>query len=222
MIEFIKSLNVGKWAEGKIIEDFNTTGGFKFNLDYEIAQKIYAFAKKNGYAAELVKDEVRVQEVEEKENNGKKVYLRAGFLPENGKSFNYLTKESENGVSVFDLENGLPILNTLQLVDDFSGRYGKPYFFVTGEEIGKGFDGEPVLNNVEIISLADLDVTSITLNVLDNCFETKTGELKENENEIHRFFLNGLEVSYKGFTYSNPKKDFNTEMGKRGKYGILS
>lgn len=142
-----------------------------------------------------------------------KVYLRFGIVPENESSYNFLTKGYENGVSVFEMKDGQPVLNNLQLIDSFSGRYDLPMFFVTGEEIGKGQDGEPLLKNVKYVSKADFDITSLTIEALDNNFQSKAGELDEEAKEIHRFFLNGFELTYAGFTYSNPVDGFNAEMG---------
>lgn len=147
--------------------------------------------------------------------SNEKKYLRLGLLPESGKSFNFLTEQEENGVSVFDIVDGKPVINNLQLIDSFSGRHSFKAFFVTGEQIGIGHDGEPILTNVKYDSLANMNIEELTIEALDNAFNKKIGDFDQNVDEVNTFYTNGnLEVTYKGFTYSNPKSEFNTKMGK--------
>lgn len=76
-----------------------------------------------------------------------KKYFRFGDIPVDGKSYNYLTKTKEKGVSAFELIEGIPFLWNLQLIDSFCSRLNSEpiSFFVTGEEVGRGNDGEPLL-----------------------------------------------------------------------------
>ncbi|MDT2670010.1 hypothetical protein [Enterococcus dongliensis] len=144
-----------------------------------------------------------------------KKYLRLGLLPVDGKSFNFLTEEKENGVSVFELRDGKPVLDNLQLMDSFSGRYSFAAFYVTGEEVATGHDGEPILTNVKYDSKADIDIEKLSLEALDENFNVKSGSFDEESKTFHQFYTTGnLELTYKGFTYSEPKNGFNTEMGK--------
>lgn len=98
-----------------------------------------------------------------------KKYIRLGEIPADGKSVNFLklTKKQiddfrfasipeeckECGVSVFASgEDGMPFFENLRQVSSFCCRYGSERIYeVTGEEVGIGQDGEPLLSNVEII-----------------------------------------------------------------------
>ena len=84
-------------------------------------------------------------------------FIRFGELPEHGRSTNWAAGEEERGVSVYDAYwrydvgaygicgNGLAggaIWYTLA---------GAPVYLVTGSEIGIGSDGEPVIENAEVL-----------------------------------------------------------------------
>lgn len=85
------------------------------------------------------------------------IYIRWGKLPKGGKSKNHTTGELEAGVSVYSARYN-PITTGYDYDDDALAdaaiRYlmlGYPVYLVTGEQIGHGSDGEPVLANVTII-----------------------------------------------------------------------
>ena len=108
-----------------------------------------------------------------------KKYLRFGEIPENGKSINFMRmrnyqredfswdlravgadaayaklpeKVFEEGVSVFELnENGLPKLDNMILVIALASRIGDSIYEVTGDEVGRGNDDEPLIRNIQII-----------------------------------------------------------------------
>ena len=85
------------------------------------------------YASSLAKGSLTIRKIafSTKEAN-EKTYLRIGIVPKNEESFNYLTKQNENGVSVFGLIDGKPVLSNLQLVDSYAGRSDSQAFIVTG------------------------------------------------------------------------------------------
>ncbi len=100
-------------------------------------------------------------------------YLRFGYLPKNGKSINFLKLTNsqnedftyscevssyeealaelpencfENGLSVFEIdENGMPKLDSLQLVSSMLARIDSKVFEISGERVGTGNDGEPLI-----------------------------------------------------------------------------
>jgi hypothetical protein len=111
--------------------------------------------------------------------NNRKLYLRFKRIPKNGRSGIYRSGKrigTEVGVSVFELENingelrlVFPVRiadNTIHNLDetpegycnDFSMLWHEfiqgliPAYLVSGNEVGKGNDGEPVLENVKIIT----------------------------------------------------------------------
>lgn len=93
----------------------------------------------------------------------KNVYLRFGYLPENGRSRDHSSGEVEAGVSCYSLR-----------WDFIEGCYKRtgggldgaaiyymfakaPMFLITGHECGVGRDGEPTLENVYILSTLTFD-----------------------------------------------------------------
>lgn len=64
-------------------------------------------------------------------------------------------KDLEAGVSVFLADkNGNPIANTDKLKSDldFRMKENRKCYLVTGDVVGTGHDGEPLLRNIKIIS----------------------------------------------------------------------
>ncbi|MEX1550468.1 hypothetical protein [Enterococcus sp. 5B7_DIV0075] len=142
------------------------------------------------------------------------VYLRFGIIPDDERSYNYISKGYEDGVSVFEMRNEKPVLSSLQLLDSYSGRNNMQAFLVTGDRVGTGHDGEPLLKNVQYIKKINVDTFTDTMKVLDENFSIKNGEFNSEYNEIHLFFTTGeLEVSFAGFYYSKPKPHFDVRMG---------
>lgn len=197
-----------------MINELEATGTTSGHFDYEVKILVHkAIASMSNYTSTFENGELIISKFPTVAPVGK-TYLRLGLIPENGKSQNFLTKEFEDGVSVFELVDGKPAIDNLQLIDSFAGRYELPAFIVTGEEISKGHDGEPILTNVNYVEKANVDFTTLTIEALDNAFETKTGAFNKDAKGIHHFLINELEIVYAGFTYSNPKNAFNTKLGK--------
>ena len=86
------------------------------------------------------------------------VFIRFGHLPKNGKSKNYATGESEAGVSCYSAEwdiisgcyhrgsEGLEGAALTYLIK------GAEIYLITGRKIGKGSDGEPLIEDAEIVA----------------------------------------------------------------------
>ena len=90
-------------------------------------------------------------------------YIRFGHLPKNGKSKNYATGESEAGVSCYsaewDMINGCYQRGSEGL-DGAALTYlikGAEIYLITVKEIGKGSDGEPLIEDAEIVAKLRLD-----------------------------------------------------------------
>lgn len=85
-------------------------------------------------------------------------YIRFNDLPHSGYSTNYATRKKESGISCYearwDLVSGAYKRNGDGL--DGAAIYyimsESPVYLVTGEEIGKGSDGEPLLKNVKMLA----------------------------------------------------------------------
>lgn len=85
-------------------------------------------------------------------------YIRFGNLPKSGKSKNYATGKLEKGVSCYnalwDLEKNAYV-RTGNSLEGAAINYiikGAPIYFITGEEVGTGSDGEPLLSNAQILA----------------------------------------------------------------------
>lgn len=92
---------------------------------------------------------------------GDDVYIRFGDIPENERSFNHTDNCHEDGVSVYAAEVAavpaesdapgmfVPVGQKLQQIIMLAQR---DTYLVTGDEVGRGVDGEPVLRDVEIVA----------------------------------------------------------------------
>ncbi|KQR22884.1 hypothetical protein [Deinococcus sp. Leaf326] len=85
------------------------------------------------------------------------VYLRLGELPEGGRSYNYREGHSEAGVSCYRAYQGKGVLY-LDCVDGCDpmvmlGGSGatRKWYIISGDVCGVGSDGEPVLNNAQVV-----------------------------------------------------------------------
>ena len=92
-------------------------------------------------------------------------YIRFGHLPKNGKSKNYATGEYETGVSCYsadwDIIDGCYRRGSEGL-DGAALTYlikGADIYLVTGREIGKGSDGEPIIEDARIVATLRFDST---------------------------------------------------------------
>lgn len=93
------------------------------------------------------------------------MYLRFGNIPKGEKSKIWHIDEcvgEEQGVSVYDavvgedgkVSVGFPLPATASTLDTFIGfiRYQKrPEYLVEGDFVGRGVDGEPLIQNVRIV-----------------------------------------------------------------------
>ena len=95
--------------------------------------------------------------------NNKKYYVRFGNLPAHEKSGIWKSDQLigyEDGVSVYDccIDNGtykvvLPTplnISSLYTIQGFIMYDKRKVYLVTGEEVGKGTDNEPVIKHVKI------------------------------------------------------------------------
>ena len=149
------------------------------------------------------------------------MYLRFGEVPKNRKSINFLKmsiKQQEDftffcengdmeeayacvpesayeaGLSVFEMNaEKMPVISNLQLVTSLLSRIDDVIYEVSGEEIGKGNDGEPLINNVKIEKTVQIDkekILNYVLTVLVSSFKcVRFDKTKNNkENKINSFF----------------------------------
>jgi hypothetical protein len=85
---------------------------------------------------------------------GMKVYIRYGHWDNRNLSLNHGTGEKENGVSVYRavVKNGVVCPDDDISREQLHGQ-GRFVFAVTGDEVGIGSDGEPVLRRVKPVDL---------------------------------------------------------------------
>ncbi len=94
---------------------------------------------------------------------GAPCYIRFGKLPRGGRSRNHITGELEAGVSVYRAaKTGTDeYIIDMRGVDAGSGMFiiaGEPSL-ITGDVVGTGSDGEPLLANCRVSELADYAIT---------------------------------------------------------------
>lgn len=89
------------------------------------------------------------------------VYVRFGDIPEGERSYNHTDECHEDGVSVYDAE-----IESVPQESDAAGMFvpvgtktlqiimlaQRDTYLVTGEEVGTGVDGEPLLRDVDIVA----------------------------------------------------------------------
>lgn len=123
-----------------------------------------------------------------------KKYLRFGEIPQNGKSINFLKlsfRQSEDfswflkngdidgayaelpkecfekGLSVFEMgKDGLPALKNLMQISSLLSRIDAPIYEVSGEEVGRGNDGEPLIEIAQIEKRRKISVDKLCEHVL--------------------------------------------------------
>lgn len=79
-------------------------------------------------------------------------FLRFGEIPKDELSYNFITNKKEIGVSVFKMcKDRMPIIETLNNAQDIAGRVDLPCYELTGDVVGVGFGGEPLLKNIQIL-----------------------------------------------------------------------
>lgn len=149
--------------------------------------------------------------LEKQDNSDKSLYIRFGDIPTNGKSKVYngeIEIGIEEGISVYpafeDKEGNiilglnLPItktsLHTQQHLLEYDNR---PCYLVTGDYVGKGTDGEPLIKNVRIIKeikpyriKQDKENNTYIINNTPNCgISVYNEELKDSADERIRKML---------------------------------
>lgn len=91
----------------------------------------------------------------------KPCFIRFGGIPKDEKSFNHRQEYYEKGVSVYNGlkrgKRGVPIIPNEDAINSFSVVQRVAYF-VEGKVVGAGSDGEPLLRNIKILSVADVPV----------------------------------------------------------------
>ena len=174
--------------------------------------------------------------------------MRFGKIPPSGKSINFFkmtNEENENftyaleigeieqafemvpedafetGLSVFDVnDNGMPELPNMQLITSLLGRLDDTVYIVSGEEIERGNDGEPliVFDKIECEKAIDKkEMLDYVITLLKSNFENYEyiEEENYNSNQVFYFNVNGGEWCFNGWTFRNPKNGFDATIGTR-------
>lgn len=130
----------------------------------------------------------------------------------------------KKGVSVFEIDaNGLPRLDNLQLASTLSVllENGSKAYNVKGKEIAKGNDGEPLIGSTKNEALKQIRKTEYVnhiINTLKKNYVNVSGKRNDDKGTINTFWNEAGEevVTYKGLTFKNPRKGFNTNLGYSG------
>lgn len=92
----------------------------------------------------------------------KNYYIRFCKVPHDERSYNFMRNEKEIGVSVFKADiNNMPILDNAEQAKSLWARLHRRHYLVTGEVVGTGQDGEPLLQNVKVVRRLQLDRTTL-------------------------------------------------------------
>lgn len=119
-------------------------------------------------------------------------------------------KYKELGISVFEIKNNLPKLQNLKLIYSLVARLDMPILEVTGEEVGRGADGEPLLVNIKVIkrrrisknTLVDLIIRTMCKN-----FNVAEYDAKNADFMILREFTKQQKVNIKSGEHVNIFED---------------
>lgn len=99
------------------------------------------------------------------------MYIRFCKVPQDEKSWNFMRNRKEIGVSVFKAdENNMPILENAEQAKSLWARLHRRHYLVTGEVVGYGQDGEPLLQNVRVVRRLRLDRSTLE-NLITATFE---------------------------------------------------
>ena len=99
------------------------------------------------------------------------MYVRFCKIPQDEKSWNFMRNRKEEGVSVFKADdNGMPILENAEQAKSLWARLHRRHYLVTGEVVGTGQDGEPLLQNVRVVRRLQLDRVNLE-NLITATFE---------------------------------------------------
>lgn len=161
------------------------------------------------------------------------MYVRFCKVPQDGKSWNFMRNRKEEGVSVFKADaNNMPILENVEQAKSLWARLHRRHYLVTGDVVGYGQDGEPLLQNVKVVRRLRLDrseLENLIIATFERLFEYKlptkyydlvdgygkTFGMDENRNFIEcadpfmmdhcelRFVHDMSGVSYRGIFYTN-------------------
>jgi hypothetical protein len=104
--------------------------------------------------------EVEALERGSRDGEHKLRYLRFGDIPKSGVSLNHLTGENERGVSVYEaVQRDGAVFVLLPIMPEFAcvslwHVIRRPAYWVDGEVVGRGADGEILLSDIRVIARA--------------------------------------------------------------------
>lgn len=94
------------------------------------------------------------------------------YLLENGDidmALNLKGLKFEDGVSVFKMhENGLPVINNINLASSLALRVSCPVWELEGDIIGIGIDGEPLIKNIKVIKKRRIKKDTLVKHIIKN------------------------------------------------------
>lgn len=162
-----------------------------------------------------------------------KRYIRFGEIPADGRSINYfkLTFEQQNnldyneypdeakecGLSVFDIVDDMPLLDNLQLITTLHARVRDNYkaYIVSGDIVGYGNDGEPLLSNVKIVSdyiYQKEELYEYIISVLKTKYQ-QFEKRAENNEFMGTFSFPKKTLVCNDYEFWNPVEGFDTRLG---------
>lgn len=133
------------------------------------------------------------------------------FACENFRDFKGIKPDDlfEDGISVFNATpDGKPIIENRTQAESLANRIGQNIFLLTGEEVGTGQDGEPLISNISgrQILISDEILQDVIIDFLKSTHETMSGEKdhESNQTKIYSFTdfrTNEKETVYMGISF---------------------
>lgn len=212
--EWYSDVQIGIWFKGNLEKLFPE---LKESEDERIREALIALLKfglKDGSAIAPGFNETKEQALawlEKQSKSDESLYIRFGNIPINGKSKVYngeIEIGIEEGISVYpafeDKEGNiilglnLPITKTSLYTQQHLLEYdNRPCYLVTGDYVGKGTDGEPLLKNVRIIKeIKPYRIKQGEKPQGKSALETINEEKVDNANEVEPKFKVGDKIKY--------------------------
>lgn len=213
MEKLLKGFGINKFVLGRFLDNLDKNNyaelSYSTVCDEDKMNEINKEINSMTHYASFIEDgKIKVSKMSYSKT-GKGLFLRLGIISKDEKSYNFITKKYEEGVSVFGLKGNTPILENLQQIDSFSGRYTLPSFIVSGDVVGTGFDGEPILKNVKYIKKIIPNFKSITEKYLNKFYQ----KAEVADYEAKEIYETSEGLFYNNKKYTNPVKDFDTRRG---------
>lgn len=162
MLEYTNGCRLGSWVTVWKRDKLNIASR-SYDYDGNLIDSHESEGNKNGFTPEeIAQAEETIKTLPKPAHRCDNLYIRFGMLPKDGKSRNWASGEKENGISAYNARYH-PIDGTYSRYGSLPGAAishlmrGSTIWLLTGDEVGTGSDGEPLLGNVKKIATLKLN-----------------------------------------------------------------